>query len=150
MLDICSSRWFWGMFYSSMESPTVLYRFLSSCSGAILTCVSGSAYHFTVTWADRCCQLSRFRVMPWRWWDNEGPCGLSCGSVRVSWQSPAIGCWMCAAVHVKANPFWGFLIIVVEVKKEEKHSQINKYIPGIWSCSDVLQQRVPIWNSSCN
>ena len=106
-------------------------------------------FHFHhVIWA-RCSHLSRFTMMPWRWWGNWGSRVLNCVSVLMSWQSPTVGCWMSAAVHVKVNHFWGFLITVIEVIKKKKR-QTNKYIPGIQSHGDLLQERVSIWKSSCN
>lgn len=104
-------------------------------------------FHFHHVIRAQCSHLSRFTMMPWRWWCNWGSCGLNCISVMMNWQRPTVGCWMCAAVHVKVNHFWGFLITVTEVIKK---IQTNKYIPGIQSHGDLLQERVSIWKSSCN
>ena len=77
-------------------------------------------FHFHhVIWA-QCSHLSRFTMMPWRWWGNWGSRVLNCVSVLMSWQSPTVRCWMSAAVHVKVNHFWGFLITVIEVIKKKK------------------------------
>lgn len=82
-------------------------------------------FHFHhVIWA-QCSHLSRFTMMPWRWWGNWGSRGLNWVSVLISWHSPTVGCWMCAAVHVKVNHFWGFLITVIEVIKKKKKQTIN-------------------------